>query len=243
VTTSDRIARPTEPTHPVFRLIILVFAVLLGAQCVWLLLSEFSRPGINLLPTDQPAAITAAKQQDAAFWAASVGVVRGDLWAESAFTYADLLFGPTVSSTNPALTDAAAHASLSVDRALRTAPHQSSVWLLLAGLALRFPSGHLDPTEALKMSYYTAPSEQKLFPLRLSLAARADRFDDVAMREFASRELRLLLKGNQNPAIAEAYNIASPAGKLFIEGTVADLDPAFVKSLRASSTQKPSFRN
>jgi hypothetical protein len=243
VTTNGRTAPLTEPRHVAFRLTILVFALALGAQCVWLLLSEFSRPGINALPSDATAAMAAAKQRDAAFWAASVGVVRGDLWAESAFTYADLLFDLTPSSTNPAVAESAAHARFSVDHALKNGPHQSSVWLLLSGLALRFPSEHVDPLEALKMSYYTGPSEQKLFSLRLWLATRADHFDDVAMREFANREVRLLLKANQNSAIAEAYNIASPAGKLFIEGTVADLDPAFVKSLRASSTQKPSFRN
>jgi hypothetical protein len=194
VTTNDRTLRLSEPIHGAFRFIMLVFALLLGAQC-----------GLS--------------------------------------TYADLVFDQTTSSANPALTDSAAHARFCIDHALENAPHRSSVWFLLAGLALRFPSEHLDSLEALKMSFYTGPSEQNLFPLRLWLATRADHFDDVAMCEFTNRELRLLAKAKQNSAIAEAYKIASPAGRLFIEGTVAELDPEFVKSLRAGSAQKPSLRN
>ena len=38
-------------------------------------------------------AAAAAEQRDAASWAAAIGAIRGDLWAESAFTYADLLWG------------------------------------------------------------------------------------------------------------------------------------------------------
>jgi hypothetical protein len=93
------------------------------------------------------------------------------------------------------------------------------------------------------MSYYTGPSEQNLIPLRLQIATRADRFDDVQIREFAARELRALLQGKQNSAIADAYNIASPAGKLFIEQTVADLDTSLVKTLRASSAATHSIPN
>lgn len=235
--------RDAEPRHLAFRLATLLFAVLLGAYSIWLQLAEFSRTGIDALPTDAKVAAAASKERDAALWAASVGAVRGDLWAESAFTYADLLFNHTAATTNPDVTTTAADARHSIDHALSDAPHQSSVWLLLAGLSLRVRSAGVDALEALKMSYYTGPSEQSLIPLRLRIATRADRFDDVQMREFATRELRALLQGKQNSAIAEAYNIASPAGKLFIEQTVADLDPALLKTLRAGSAATHSIPN
>jgi hypothetical protein len=63
------------------------------------------------------------------------------------------------------------------------------------------------------------------------------------MREFATRELRALLQGKQNSAIAEAYNIASPAGKLFIEQTVGEIDPALLKTLRADNAATHSIPN
>ena len=65
-----------------FRFATRLFAILLGALSIWLLLSELSRPGIERLPTDQVSAATAAKQRSAAAFAASIGIIRGDLWAE-----------------------------------------------------------------------------------------------------------------------------------------------------------------
>jgi hypothetical protein len=228
-----------EPRHLAFRLATLLFATLLAGYCIWLQLADFSRAGIDTLPTDARAAAAAAEQREAALWAASVGAIRGDLWAESAFTFTDLLFSPA--STNPDVTTT--NARYSIEHALNNAPHRSSVWLLLAGISLRSRSAGVDALEALKMSYYTGPSEQNLIPMRLRIATRADRFDDVQMREFASRELRALLNGKQNSAIIEAYNTASPAGKLFLEQAVGEVDPSLVKTLRASNAATHSIPN
>jgi hypothetical protein len=46
MTIPNQAARANESPHTAFRLTTLLFAILLGAQCVWLLLAEFSRPGI-----------------------------------------------------------------------------------------------------------------------------------------------------------------------------------------------------
>jgi hypothetical protein len=244
VTTSERIVRVSEPSYIGFRLAVLLFGVLLGAQCVWLLLAELSRTGIDSLPRNPTTATAAATQRDPALWAARIGGIRGDLWAQSAFTYADLLFDQSSAApTNANLASTAAEARGSIDHALNNAPHQSSVWLLFAGIALRHQLPNANATEALKMAYYTAPSEQTLMPLRLQIATRADRFDDIQIREFISRELRLLLRQNQRTAIADAYNTASSAGRRLIEQTVADSDPAFANSLVTGSTLKPSLRN
>ena len=63
------------------------------------------------------------------------------------------------------------------------------------------------------MSYYTGPSEQPLVPLRLRIAVQLDGSKDIELRQFISRDLRMLLAQNQKSAIAEAYNVASPSGK------------------------------
>src|SRR5579883_3672012 len=75
-----------------FRLLVLLFAGLLGAQSVWLLLAELSRADVKRLPTRPSAAAAAARQRSSALWAATFGGIRGQLWAEAAFTYADLAF-------------------------------------------------------------------------------------------------------------------------------------------------------
>ncbi|MFZ0721871.1 MAG: hypothetical protein WAM99_13500, partial [Xanthobacteraceae bacterium] len=86
-------ANRRKPSPIGFRLSILLFAILLGAQCVWLLLPELLWPRIYQLPIDATA--TTDKQHAAADWAASIAAVRGDLWAESAFTYAALIVNPS----------------------------------------------------------------------------------------------------------------------------------------------------
>lgn len=221
-----------EPSTIGFRLTSLLFAILLGAQCVWMLLPELLRPRIYQLPID--ATVATDKQHAAADWAASIAAVRGEMWAESAFTYAALIAnpsGPAASSRD--LTSALASARTSLGHALEDAPTQSSAWLLLAGLALRYPSAQyaLDAAEVLKMSYYTGPSEQNLIPLRFGMAVQANKFNDVEMSQFISRDLRLLLQQKQVAVIVNAYNTASPDGKHFIEQTVGDIDPAALTML------------
>jgi hypothetical protein len=236
---SDRIEAVGEPSHFGFRIATLPFALLLGVQCAWLLLAELSRPGVDQLPTDAASAAAAAKQRDAAIWAASIGAFRGDLWAESAFTYANLIFDPDAAGLpNGVRTLARVRASL--DHALDDSPTQSEAWLLRAELALRYPASGIDGIQALKMSYYTGPSEARLIPLRLSTAVRANKFNDIEMSQLVGRDLRLLLARKQNAVIVQAYNAASVDGKDFIEQSIGDLDPSLLNTLRATATQQQS---
>ena len=223
-----------QPSHIVFRFATLLFAMLLGVQCVWLLLAEFSRPGIYRLPTDSVTAVAARNKRIDASWAAMIGAIRGDLWAESAFTYADLMWGDAGGGAN------LAQARSSLDHALADAPHQSSAWLLLAGLASRYRLLGIDAKEAVKMSYYTGPSELELMPLRLWIAAHSDAFSDIELRDSISREVRLLITHQQKSAIIAAYNAAQSAGRQFIEQTIREIDPSAVESLRASAQKSCS---
>lgn len=233
--------QPGGPSHIYFRLIIALFALLIGGQCLWLLLTELTRPEINALPIDQAAAVAATKQRNAALWAASAGAVRGDLWTDSAFTYADLIFTADPSVNHAAAT--VAQARDSIMRAIDEAPTQSSVWLLLAGVASHYPATNLDPIQALKMSFYTGPSEQRIIPLRLRLAIQANQFDDVEIREFVARDLRLLIGEKQGDAIANAYATAPPPAQRFIEQTVNDFDPSMLGALRARDARQKSIPN
>jgi hypothetical protein len=225
-------AELSAPSHFGFRLTTLLFAVLLGAYCVWLALPEFFRPDIDRLPPGPTAAASAAKQRDAALEAASFGVIRGELWSASAFTYAFLLDDQRQSGAD--LASSLAGARTSLNRALKNAPTQSGAWLLLAGLALRYPSAYapLDAAEVLKMSYYTGPSDDGLVPIRLDMAVQTNDFNDVEMSQFIDRDLRLLLQRKQIAAIVTAYNAASADGKRFVEQTVGDIDPTALNMLR-----------
>ena len=220
-------------THVKFRISILLLAALLGLQSIWLLSSELSRADIVGLPTKASAATVVAKERDRAAWAAAIGAIRGELWAQSAFTYADLMFGETEESAD--VVRKLALARVSLEHALNEAPAEPAVWLLRAGLGLRHPSLRFDIAEALKMSYYTGPSERDLIPLRLRLAALSGTISDVELLPSIRRDLRLLLAQKQQSAIADAYGAASPSGKRFIEQILGDIDRAAVELLRTSA--------
>ena len=55
-------------SHFDFRLGTLLFAGLLGLQCVWLLAAELVRPRVDRLPTDITAARVASEKRGAAHW-------------------------------------------------------------------------------------------------------------------------------------------------------------------------------
>jgi hypothetical protein len=225
---------PNEPSHTAFRLTILSFALLLGLQSVWLL-AELYQPGIYRLPTAAADAIDAQNERGDAALAATIGVIRGDLWAKFAYTYAYLLFGDRAEPANKDLTATLAQASVVLDHALDDAPHESGVWLLRAGLALRYPALRFNAPEALKMSYYTGSSEQDLMPLRLRIAAQLDSFRDVEIPPFVTRDLHILTAQNRKTAVIDAYKAGSPSGKRFIEQAVTDIDPSALSWLRAGA--------
>jgi hypothetical protein len=212
-----------------FRVAALAFALFLLAQSSWLLLAELSRPAIDRIPTDAASAARAAQAGPAAVRAARFGAIRGDLWAEAAFTSAGLRWRE---SWPDASTGSPEQARAALDQVARFAPHRSDAWLLQAALAALDPSSPVDPGEALKMSYYTGPGELPLVAPRLFVATRADRFDDGEFKELVGRDLRVLFAHGQRSAIAQAYGVASAAGRQFLEQAVGEIDPSFVASLR-----------
>jgi hypothetical protein len=223
-----------RPSNIVLRLATLLFALLLGIESAWLVLADSFRSGIKRLPTDAAAATAARTKRPDATSAAEAAVIRGDLWAEAAFTYADLLW----SDAKPGdglLTQEVASARSALDHALDHGPHQSGAWLLRAGLASRYSLLGVNAQEALKMSYYTGPSEQDLMPLRLRIAMLSEAFSDSELNELIERDVRLLFSHQKKSPIASAYNAASPAGKRFIEQAVGKIDPTAIKSIRSGA--------
>jgi hypothetical protein len=223
-----------------FRSAMILFAGVSGLLALWILAAQLSVANVYKLPS-APNTTAAAKhlRRDAAL-AANLGIIRGDLWAQSAFTYGDLLWdSPGVSSPNSSSDNAlsADVASRRIEKALRYAPHRSDVWLLLAALGSRLNWPNVDPASALKMSFYTGPSETSLIPLRLLVAARSTALGDADVQQFVRRDIRLILLRMPalKPAIQSAYHEANPANKRIIENAVNELDPTFAQLLRAVS--------
>ena len=195
-----------------FRKILLVFAVVLAIAGAWTLISELARAPRIGFPIDQNYQ-AAADQRWRAALAARVGMVRGDLWAELFFSFANSILirgGPdfgAIETLNAALPAGR--------RALVYAPFRSEVWLQLAEMAKDYELQTPGVATALTMSYYTAPYNEALTPLRLSVATRGNALHDVGLRQLVEQDLQIILasKSNLRPAVLAAYTTASAEGK------------------------------
>src|SRR6478735_2474549 len=114
---------PTEPRQLVFRITVLTLASVVGIYCVWLLLAEVLRPGVIGLPVDPQNAAVAVQKRERANWAARVGLIRGDLWAEAGYTSAELLWKSP--SGGKDASEALDLARVQLDRAIRYAPTEA----------------------------------------------------------------------------------------------------------------------
>jgi hypothetical protein len=88
-----------------------------------------------------------------------------------------------------------------------------------------------EATEALRMAYFTGPSELSLMPIRTFVAAQMPTLD-ADMQQLARRDLRYLLKSQQKSAIIQAWHAATPAGKRLMEQELGERDPSFLQTLR-----------
>jgi hypothetical protein len=226
LTVDSSLTSPLRLNERRFRWVVGMFAGVLAVAGAWTLAVELARPSRSGSPFNQNFQAASEGRQQATR-AAHYGMVRGDLWAELFFSFADLIliqsnrdFG-AITTLNEALPAA--------ERALSYAPFQSDVWL--ADMAEKYELPNPNATAALKMSYYTAPYKKSLAPLRLSVAVRSEALRDVDLSQFVEHDLRMILSKQLRPAIVAAYESASTAGQHFIETVVQDVDPSFLVSL------------
>ena len=226
---------PDTSTKTWLRVALALFGAFLSAQAAWILLAERHRLNHIRLPVDGRTTTIAFAEQDKIKQAASLAVVRGDLWAESAFTYGSQLW------IDPAIwLDADdqfnTEALKTLTRALRYSPHRGDVWLMFAALADRYKWSGYQPSLLLKMSYYTAPSELALLPLRLNVSLHAEGvIDDAELQDMVKRDISVILTRAPalKPALVAAYRSALPQGKVFAERVISEIDPGYLGVVRA----------
>jgi hypothetical protein len=217
-----------------FRATLLCFAVVLACLATWILIPEFNRPSVPGFPTDAAAAAGLAADRDAAISAASMGFIRGDLWAEAALTYLDLFWSEDQRQARAQTAEIGEQGGAVANRALSYAPHDARIWLVLASLDRRFDSLNHRAAAALRMSYYTGSNEIDLIPVRLLLAVRSDALGGEEFQEFLRHDIRTIVtrRPELKPAIAAAYRDALPAAQRFLEKVLEEVDPSLLASLR-----------
>lgn len=236
-------AWPGEMSRSVpLRSALVAVSVVLTAQAAWILLAELGRPTDLAFPLDQREATAMRPDQSAAHHAAARAMVRGDLWADSAFSLAGVLWpnpaaggsgGMPVQQILEALT-----------KALRYAPHRGDMWLMLADLTSRYGLPGLQPDPLLKMSFYTAPSKRELISTRIATALRAKTLpDDDELQDMVRRDIALAVsdRASFQPFLSAAYAGAPPQGKAFADRVIADIDPAYTNILRATHPHTPAI--
>lgn len=121
-----------------------------------------------------------------------------------------------------------------VKQALSMAPYDAELWLALALLESQHDPSGPAMLEALKMTYFTAPNDTRLMPVRLDTATRFDALFDPDLAELARGDVRLMLTRHADlkTAVVQAYRRASKQGKGFLEQAVKAIDPSFVATLR-----------
>jgi hypothetical protein len=192
-------------------------------QAAWLFSVEVFRPTLPFFPTGQSEVDYAASQRSKAAAAASVGWPRGDLWAEYALAADSKLHVSAPDEGEP----------VSV-KALATAPYDARLWLLLSRLNAQLGWKDEKTLAQLKMAYYTAPNDTRLFASRLQSAMQPQAAGDDELRPLVAHEISAIImrKPELKPVIADVYRTTNASGRLLIEEQLTSLDRAFLAELQ-----------
>ena len=216
-----------------FRVAAIVVAVLMAVYATASSFSELFSVSRPPLPVD-PSKIAAQSISQSAQWAAFVAPFRTDLKANYALALALTALHPDAKALSGADIQKNVEAQEEVKQVLKAAPHHSDLWLALALLQTQRKSGDRQTIEALKMSYFTAPNDAQLMPLRLYTAAASEALSDTDLQELALGDVRLMLlrQADLKAFVLTAYQAGSNVGKKFLEDAVQSIDPAFASALR-----------
>lgn len=211
-----------------FRIGAAAFAAFLLIAAAWIMAAELARASVPFLLTASDVR-DASTKSGAAATAAQIGWLRGDLWAD----YALLLDNSALSDNAPLPSGHKVESKSAI--ALAAAPYDARLWLLLSALNAKLGWKDTKTLSQLKMSYYTAPNDVRLFPLRLAVSMQPQAVDDEELRTLLGHEIRTIVARRRElkPLLATAYRSTSPSGRQFVEEQVAGLDDAFLKELRA----------
>ena len=212
------------------------FAIVLGLQAAWILAAELTRPEMGFFPGNAAEAKIAAAHNSSTAAAARIGWPRGELWTDHAVTASAALLGEIENGVALSASDLSNNANGIAETAAALAPSDARVWLLLAMNNAQSASNDGKAFAQLKMSYYTSPYSDDLFPLRIQVAARSPHIADEELSSFVEYEVGMVIRNKPKLIgfIASAYRTASPAGRRFLEIALAKLDPKYLAEVKAT---------
>jgi len=214
-----------------FRIAAIVVAALILAYAPASLYSELFSTKKPSLPAD-PSKIVSEKLEPSL--ATTISPLRADLEGNHALALGLTALRPGTGSLSAADVQNNMEGQEAIKAALKKTPYRSELWLVLALLQTQRKTDNKQIIEALKMSYFTAPNDAQLMPLRLYTSARSEALADGDLRELARGDVRLMLirQLELRGAVSTAYVAGSNVGKTFIEEAVQSIDPKLATLLR-----------
>jgi hypothetical protein len=214
------------------RTAIFTFAIVLGLQAGWILATELSRRATIIDSASAEEGAADSPYQMAASRAARFGLVRGDLWAESALSFVNLSPTGFFGRIDLSRSETVEKVRTKAEQALRYSPHDARIWLVLATLDSQFNPRDSRVAALLRMSYYTGANEIELTPLRLLVLARSDALTNDDLKQLVYRDIRnVITRAPQlKYTIITAYREASPVGRELFNQILAELDPTLLSS-------------
>lgn len=185
------------------------------------------------LPLNRDQADAAYARRPRALLAAQIAVIRGDLWAEAAFTGARFIWGDPSQRRDPATPKELNSIRVNAETALKLAPINAAAWLFLSVLTPSAPEGGSQASTFLEMSYLTAPNDARLAPLRLLRAATSTALANKDLQFFVANDIKELLhRGPEHQQdIVAAYQAAWPQNQPVLAALAADIDPEMARLL------------
>lgn len=230
--------KPVSPSsHVGMKAGISVFALILCLSGIWVLVPSVISPGHIDLPLTREAASGLKAAKPRALIAAEAAAIRGDLWAQSAFTDSGLVWLDPADAAKPASAAAVESARARVMRALSLAPIDGKGWLYAAELPPAIGQPQSNMTALLSMSYMTLPNDLSLVGSRLALAASTEALSDPDIQDFVKLDLRRVLfqHPEKKPEILAAFAKAGPQNKVLLKNLANDIDSTFAASLDANA--------
>lgn len=217
----------------VFRIVLVGLALITGLYALASTFAETTALDRVAFPSDS-AKINSPWAGNVPGWLEAVSPFGSDLEGNHALISAlQVIQAGKRTAVNRATAEGAA-ARARVKQALSIAPYYPELWLALA--LLQAQSDPRDPTliEALKMTYFTAPNDARLMPVRLDTATSFDALVDPDVKELVRGDIRLMVtrQPELRAAVVSAYRRASRLGKAFLEESVQSIDPSFLATLR-----------
>ena len=175
-----------------FRVTLVAISLTLGVYSMASVLAELGSPARPRFPSDLSKIISLSAEETPS-WPSAISPFRSDLESSYALNVAlqALQFRKEKPATAPSEQNARAEAT--VKQALSIVPYDSELWLALALLEARRDPHNPKLPEALKMSYFVAPNDPQLMPVRLDTATSFDALSDPDLKELVLGDLRIML--------------------------------------------------